>query len=137
MRLPIFLIALSLVGIAQAQACQLPVLGPNAKNLTDEKSGVALTWRFAPTEPKIGEFFVVEFAVCDRTGNVTAETLRVDAQMPAHRHGMNFQPKIAAAGANMFRAEGMMFHMPGKWQLVFERRAAAGTARLTEDVVIE
>lgn len=120
-----------------ALACQLPVLGSTAKTLSDEKSGTVLTWRFAPAQPKIGEFFVVEFAICDRAGAVTAETLRIDAQMPAHRHGMNFQPKIASAGANLFRAEGMMFHMPGTWQLVFERRAPASTARLTTDVVIE
>ena len=31
----------------------------------------------------------------------------------------------------------MMFHMPGTWQLIFERRASAGTARLTSDVVVE
>ena len=94
MRLPVLLVVLSILAIAQAQACQLPALRPPANSLTDEKSGVALTWRFAPAEPKIGEFFAVEFAVCDRAGNVTSDSLRVDAQMPAHRHGMNFQPKI-------------------------------------------
>jgi hypothetical protein len=128
-------IAVALFSAGIAQACQLP--GAASKTVADEKSGVAVAYRFAPAQPKIGEFFVVEFAVCDRAGNVAADALRVDAQMPAHRHGMNFQPKIASAGANMFRAEGMMFHMPGKWQLIFERRAAAGTARLTSDVVIE
>lgn len=136
MRLVLMAAAALVAGVAPAQACQLPVLGPNARTITDEKNGVALTWQFAP-QPRIGQFFAVEFAVCDRAGAVTAEALRVDAQMPAHRHGMNFQPRIAATGANAFRAEGMMFHMPGKWRLLFERRASAGTARLTTDVEIE
>lgn len=131
------LFAVLAFGAGMAQACELPALGPNAKTLADEKSGLTLSWRFAPSVPKIGEFFVVEFAVCDRAGLVGAEALRVDAQMPAHRHGMNFQPRIVATGTNSFRAEGMMFHMPGKWQLAFERRAPAGAARLTADVEIE
>jgi hypothetical protein len=57
--------------------------------------------------------------------------------MPAHRHGMNFQPKIAAIGPNTYRAEGLMFHMPGKWQLAFEQRAPGGATRVTTDIEIE
>ncbi|MDF3073087.1 MAG: hypothetical protein K0S54_754 [Alphaproteobacteria bacterium] len=126
---------LLLAGTAQAVACQMPVLEA-ARTLTDDK-GFALAWRFVPAQPKIGEFFAVEFAVCNRAGSATPETLRVDATMPAHRHGMNFQPKIAAIGPNTYRAEGMMFHMPGKWQLVFEQRAPAPSVRVTTDIEIE
>lgn len=132
-----WLFAVAVLAAGTAQACQLPAWGPNARTLADEKSGLALNWRFVPSTPSIGEFFVIEFAVCDRAGAVDAQGLRVDAQMPAHRHGMNFQPKITATGANTYRAEGMMFHMPGTWQLAFERRGPTGTARLTADVEIE
>ena len=126
---------LLLAGTAQALACQMPVL-ESARTLTDDK-GFALAWRFVPAQPRIGEFFVVEFAVCNSAGPATPETLRVDATMPAHRHGMNFQPKIAATGPNTYRAEGMMFHMPGKWQLGFEQRAPAPSVRVTTDIEIE
>jgi hypothetical protein len=127
--------ALLLTGAAQAVACQMPAL-ESARTLSDDK-GFALAWRFVPAKPKIGEFFTVEFAVCNRAGPATPETLRVDATMPAHRHGMNFQPKITATGANTYRAEGMMFHMPGKWQLVFEQRTPAPPVRVTTDIEIE
>jgi hypothetical protein len=126
---------LLLAGTARALACQMPAL-ESARTLSDDK-GFALVWRFVPAQPKIGEFFALEFAVCNRAGAATPETLRVDATMPAHRHGMNFQPKIAAIGPNTYRAEGMMFHMPGKWQLVFEQRAPGGTARVATDIEIE
>jgi len=126
---------LLVIGTAQAFACQMPVLD-SARTLGDDK-GFALAWRFVPAKPKIGEFFAIEFAVCNRAGPATPETLRVDATMPAHRHGMNFQPRIATIGPNIYRAEGMMFHMPGKWQLAFEQRAPGGPARVTTDIEIE
>ena len=63
--------------------------------------------------------------------------MRIDATMPAHRHGMNFRPTIVAIGPGLYRAEGMMFHMPGTWQLSFEQRSAAGATRLTSDIVVE
>ncbi len=130
-----FALALTLAGAGTAIACQMPALD-NARTLDDGK-GFAVAWRFDPAQPKIGEFFAVEFAVCNRNAAATLETLRVDATMPAHRHGMNFQPKIAAVGSNLYRAEGMMFHMPGTWQLLFEQRADGGPARLTTDIEIE
>lgn len=126
---------LLLIGALPAMACQMPAL-ESARTLGDDK-GFALAWRFVPTEPKIGEFFAVEFAVCNRNAPATPESLRVDATMPAHRHGMNFQPRIAAIGPNTYRAEGMMFHMPGKWRLAFEQRTPGGPARVTADIEIE
>ena len=50
---------------------------------------------------------------------------------------MTSKPRIAVAGPNLLRAEGMMFHMPGTWQLSFEQRSPAGAALLTTDVEIE
>jgi hypothetical protein len=54
--------------------------------------------------------------------------LRVDADMPAHRHGMNYRTTVTALGDGRFRAEGLMFHMAGRWRLLFDLPAptAAG-----------
>lgn len=136
MRAIAFVLALTLAGAGTATACQTPAL--DAARTLDDGKGFAVAWRFDPAQPKIGQFFAVEFGVCNRAVPATADLLRIDATMPAHRHGMNFQPKIVAAGPDLFRAEGMMFHMPGKWQLLFEQRVAGGApARLTADVEIE
>ena len=51
--------------------------------------------------------------------------------MPEHRHGMNYAPEVKAVGPGRWRAEGLMFHMPGKWVLVFEIRAAGKSDRVT------
>ena len=50
--------------------------------------------------------------------------------MPEHRHGMNYAPEVKATGPGRWRAEGLMFHMPGKWEFVFEVRAAGKSDRL-------
>ena len=56
---------------------------------------------------------------------------------PAHRHGMNYRPSISALGGGRFRAEGLLFHMPGRWELVFELRADGKTERAAHPVSVE
>ncbi|MGD9689632.1 MAG: hypothetical protein AB7K52_06500 [Phycisphaerales bacterium] len=48
-----------------------------------------------------------------------------DADMPAHRHGMNLVPRSRRIGAGHFRVSGMLFHMPGRWEIVIEVRSLA------------
>jgi cytochrome c peroxidase len=85
--------------------------------------------------PEIGKFFALEVAVCAKTAAI-AESLRVDAHMPEHRHGMNYAPEVKPLGPGRWRAEGLMLHMPGKWELVFEIRAAGTTDRLAHGFVL-
>ena len=61
-----------------------------------------------------------DVAVCAKGGGAAPSTVRVDARMPAHRHGMNYRPTVAAAGDGRFAARGLMFHMPGDWELSFD-----------------
>jgi ferredoxin len=63
-------------------------------------------------------------AVCPVAGNPGANALRVDAVMPAHRHGMNYAPSLREVGPGHYRADGLMFHMPGLWEFRFELRGA-------------
>lgn len=49
---------------------------------------------------------------------VADAVLRVDAEMPHHGHGMNLVPVVKRRGeAAEFVAEGMLFHMTGRWVL--------------------
>ena len=43
--------------------------------------------------------------------------LLVNADMPAHRHGMNTQPTVTPINSNQYRVDGMLFHMQGHWQI--------------------
>jgi len=79
--------------------------------------------------PEVGKFFSLEIAACAKSA-VAPESLKVDAHMPEHRHGMNYAPEVKPLGPGRWRAEGLMFHMPGKWELVFEIRAAGKSDRM-------
>ncbi|MBK7080614.1 MAG: hypothetical protein IPH55_07620 [Betaproteobacteria bacterium] len=68
---------------------------------------------------------------------VPAPPLAVDATMPEHRHGMNYRPTVVARGTGIYRADGLMFHMPGRWDLLFDLVTPAGTERLTATVLLE
>jgi len=102
-------------------------LGPGTQALTGE--GWQIAWRAAPSPIPVGKLFALDLALCAPAGQTLPATLRVDATMPEHKHGMNYRPSVQAQGAGLFRAEGLMFHMPGRWELVFEWRNAAGTPR--------
>ncbi|HUL93195.1 MAG TPA: hypothetical protein VLV56_12665, partial [Burkholderiales bacterium] len=97
-----------------APACELP--GGPAQKIQSGRTLVL--YRTHPAPLKVGQHFALEFAVCP-----TPESVRVDAQMPEHRHGMNYRPTITSTGEGRYRAEGLMLHMSGKWELVFEVRA--------------
>ncbi|HZM36011.1 MAG TPA: cytochrome c peroxidase [Burkholderiales bacterium] len=66
----------------------------------------------------VSEHFSVDVEACAKSGG-TPKALTVDAHMPAHRHGMNYAPEVTSLGPGRWRAEGLLFHMPGNWELVF------------------
>jgi cytochrome c peroxidase len=82
--------------------------------------------------PELGKFFTLDLAVCAKS-KAAVESLKVDAHMPEHRHGMNYAPALKPLGPGRWRAEGLMFHMPGKWEFVFEIRAAGETDRVAHE----
>jgi hypothetical protein len=57
--------------------------------------------------------------------------------MPEHRHGMNYRASVAPQGGGRFLAAGLLFHMPGRWQLVFDVQSGQQTERLVKDVIVE
>jgi cytochrome c peroxidase len=84
----------------------------------------------------VANHFAMEIAACAKPGHPVPESLKVDAHMPEHRHGMNYAPEVKPLGAGRWRAEGLMLHMPGKWEFVFEIRAAGRTDRVARDFVL-
>lgn len=48
---------------------------------------------------------------------VEGATLGVSAWMPGHGHGMLRYPRVTERGAGRYRAEGLLFHMRGHWEL--------------------
>jgi hypothetical protein len=65
---------------------------------------------------------------------VTSLEVDVDARMPAHFHGMNRVPKLARQPDGSFIAEGLLFHMPGHWELYLDITQGGRTERAQFDV---
>jgi hypothetical protein len=120
-----------------AVACTPELPGGKAQRV--ESAQYAVAWRTQPEKIEIGKHFVVELALCAKDGAAAPESVRVDAHMPEHRHGMNYKTIVTGSGAGKYRAEGLMFHMPGRWEYIFEVRAggAGATERITTSVVLQ
>ena len=110
-----------------AEACELPA-GARA-----ESASFALTYRTHPAKIVLGEHFALEYAVCPKPGAAMPAVVNVDAWMPEHRHGMNYKASVTLLGGGRFRAQGLLLHMPGRWEFVF----GAGGERLAHSVRIE
>jgi hypothetical protein len=74
---------------------------------------------FRPEAIEVARHFAVEVAACAKPGSPAPRALKLEATMPEHRHGMNYAPQVKQLAPGRWRAEGLMFHMPGKWELVF------------------
>ena len=95
---------------------------------------VALFYRAAPAIG-VGTPFRMTVELCPVDAH-PVESLRVDAVMPEHRHGMNYAPKVARDAAGRYLVDGMLLHMGGRWQLLFDVHVAGRAERLTHDLVL-
>lgn len=87
-------------------------------------------WRTEPKSLRVGQPFSVLVSLCP----AQAQLLRVDAHMPEHRHGMNYRPTLQPLGAGRWRAQGLLWHMPGRWELVLETSLAEQPQRLAQSI---
>jgi hypothetical protein len=114
----------------QAQACTALIEG--GKRI--ESARHTLAYRTDPAKVVVGKPFAVVLAICPRESGARIEEVQVDGHMPEHRHGMNYKASVKALGEpGRYRAEGLMFHMPGKWEFLFDVRDAKGMERLKQE----
>lgn len=112
--------------LGSATACPLPLPALRQGN-------VQATWKVEGAAMPLGKMFAVQVQVCPANAVLT----RVNATMPEHQHGMNYRPSIERIGDakdGRWRADGLMFHMPGRWELRFDIQADGRTVRLTDSV---
>ncbi|MEK6245063.1 MAG: hypothetical protein AABM33_11260 [Pseudomonadota bacterium] len=112
---------------AAAAACELP------PGVRVESERLAISYWTIPAKIAVAQHFVLELAACPKTGAALSERVKLDAHMPEHRHGMNYRPSLKPMKGGRYRSEGWLFHMPGRWEFVFE----LGGERLTHSVRIE
>ena len=125
-------------------ACILPCAGPAAAcgealqgtTRTIEGKGYVVAFRTMPDPIVVGEHFALDFAVCPRAKGDAPRSVRVDASMPEHRHGMNYRPSVKSLGEGRWRAEGLLWHMSGRWELAIEVDNGGERTWLRQSVVL-
>lgn len=130
-------LALCAIGVQSANgmsACG-ETLGIDAQRLSDAR--FQLVFKATPSPIPVGQHFQLDFALCPLAPAPAPREVRVDAHMPEHRHGMNYRPGVRSLGAGLYRAEGLMFHMPGRWELVFDVRSGDSATRLAQTLLVE
>ena len=125
--------ALTTVVVEASQPCEVPRAFQPSGRL--QSSDVTVLFRTVPPTIEIGRHFTVEAVVCSPAPMPTR--LRVDALMPEHRHGMNYRPTVIKSGDGVYVAEGMLFHMPGRWQLIFDVERDGRVERLSTEMELE
>ena len=107
-------LAAAALGLAflPAWACSPPLEGRRL-----ESARFVLAYKAEPVA--VSKHFAIDVAACAKSG-AAPQSLKVDAHMPAHRHGMNYKPQVKRTAPGRWRAEGLLFHMPGAWEFLFE-----------------
>ena len=123
--------ALALVlAVGHAAACDRPEGWTGDTKITGELW--TAWWRSEPAPIPVSAHFSIHFHLC----GPPVGRVGVRGWMPDHRHGMNYRPAVTLNGSSG-TVEGLMFHMPGRWQLILDVRGAAGREKLTAETVLE
>ena len=56
---------------------------------------------------------------------------------PQHGHGMTRRASVSRGPGGLWRAEGLLFHMPGEWRLYFDVRRGALLERAEARVLLD
>jgi len=81
---------------------------------------------------KVSEPLTVLVTVCGEVSAIDEFTL--DASMPIHGHGTNYQPNIEKIESE---SDYAVLHMPGKWQWDMEIGSASGKQTLNHEFVVQ
>ena len=102
-----------------APAREAPPPGTGWHDLATAAGGFRLRVRSEPEPIPLNEPFALVLERRDGAA-VEVERIRVDAVMPAHRHGTNTQARVQRADAGPYRVTGLLFHMAGHWEIHFD-----------------
>lgn len=94
---------------------------------------VQLAWRAEPEPIAVSRPFALLVTLCP----ADARLLRVDATMPEHRHGMNYRPSLQPLGGGVWRVEGLLWHMAGRWELRLDVEVAGARQVLRQPVTLQ
>ena len=134
MRARLALALLTAAGPAFAAGSDCGNTLPTAGRQQTAGAGHVVAWSPSRWPIPVGQHFSVQVQICPDAGKALPTALRVDADMPAHRHGMNYRTTVKDLGQGRFQAEGLLFHMPGRWRVRFDLGQGAQAVRLDQEL---
>ena len=99
--------------------------------------GARIAFVSRPAPLPLGQHFDLDFVVCTAAVVRADAAIQVDADMPAHRHGMNYRATVATLSPGVYRARGLLFHMPGRWRVTFDLPLEGRTLRLAREIDVQ
>jgi len=119
-----------------ARVVSPPVAG---KSFLSNAGAYEVKYLAVPTAIPLNQPFDLQFSLRDRNGQPigSGTTIQVDAGMPAHHHGMNLKPTVTVNPDGTYTASGLLFHMPGLWQIYFDISCNGVTERAQSDVTLD
>lgn len=115
----VVLLALAGCGGGEAEPSEVDVPEAPVFESTPSRTGnMSMGWRVVGDSIPLNEHFEIEVRVTTSTG-APVEDAQVSARcnMPEHGHGMNVVPRGRELGLGLYRVEGMLLHMRGRWVL--------------------
>lgn len=85
--------------------------------ITSNAGNWKVTFSPTPEEMPLNEIFELRATV---EGKGEIKSLRIDAAMPAHGHGMMTDPITTLQSDGSYKATGMLLSMPGHWEIYFD-----------------
>jgi YtkA-like protein len=137
------LAAAFLAGGAQGCAASSPRpagLPPSERGRLSDGGGFYVVYSPTPDPVPLNQLFRLELTVSegvDRSQSAADAEVLVRGWMPEHEHGMNLVPEVHPLGGGRFSVEGMLFHMPGRWQLIVEVRRHGAAEQATFEIQLE
>jgi len=117
--------AVALLSTPTLAAANCPIDAPMAA-----AGDYQLSYTLTPALPTVGQPFQMTIEACGPANAPYTGPILVDADMPAHRHGMNYKPTVISTLPGTYVAEGFLLHMPGDWRFKFRLAGADGPVRL-------
>jgi hypothetical protein len=120
--------------LALLAGCNPSSGGKTARTIVSNGGRYAVELSTSPAAIAVNQPFDVTVTVTPKSGTASDLDVQVDARMPAHFHGMNRLPKVTRGSGNTWKAEGLVFHMSGHWELYVDIAQGAATERAQLDV---
>jgi len=113
-------------------------VGSPGRTVVSNGGNYSVSYETTPATIPMNEPFTVVFRVSPKSGAAAADLkAEIDARMPAHGHGMNRAPKLSKTADGAIKAEGMLFHMPGHWEMYFDITEGGRSERAQVDVQLK